>query len=344
MSCGAEAEGNSLFQTLTAGVSFDIPQIDVTGPSFQIPGGMDSELYKEVTRIANSELTTTTLDGTGTFDVLMRGFKAHLKEEYNQSRITGAEYTKAYTALVESAMAQSVQFLLGKDASFWQAMSAQIQAITAKLQLETARVRHTTAQLEALNQEATFALTKMRLANENMQYCIGKFNHEQMLPAQKTGQDIANRTAVYNLDMIMPLQKAGLEHSNSTALFNLQNILPLQKVGLEHNNSIALFNLQAMLPQQHELLVEQTEVQRAQTLDTRSDGSTVVGAVGKQKDLYSQQIESYRRDSELKAAKLFADAWTVQKTVDEGFVAPANFQNPSLDSVLGHIKTNNNLA
>ena len=300
MSCGAEAEGNSLFQTLTAGVSFETPQIDVTGPSFQIPGGMDSELYKEVTRIANSELTTTTLDGTGTFDVLMRGFKAHLKEEYNQSRITGAEYTKAYTALVESAMAQGVQFLLGKDASFWQAMSAQIQAITAKLQLETARVRHTTAQLEALNQEATFALTKMRLANENMQYCIGKFNHEQMLPAQKTGQDIANRTAVYNLDMIMP--------------------------------------------QQYELLVEQTEVQRAQTLDTRSNGITVVGAVGKQKDLYSQQIKSYQRDSELKAAKLFADAWTVQKTVDEGFVAPANFQNPSLDSVLGHIKTNNNLA
>ena len=300
MSCGAEAEGNSLFQTLTAGVSFNIPQIDVTGPSFQIPGGMDSELYTEVTRISNSDLTTTTLDGTGTFDVLMRGFKAHLKEEYNQSRITGAEYTKAYTALVESAMAQGVQFLLGKDASFWQAMSAQIQAITAKLQLETARVRHTTAQLEALNQEATFALTKMRLANENMQYCIGKFNHEQMLPAQKTGQDIANRTAVYNLDMIMP--------------------------------------------QQHELLVEQTEVQRAQTLDTRSDGITVVGAVGKQKDLYSQQIVSYQRDSELKAAKLFTDAWTVQKTVDEGFVAPANFQNPSLDSVLGRIKINNHLT
>ena len=322
MSCGAEAEGNSLFQTLTAGVSFEIPQIDVTGPSFQIPGGMDSELYKEVTRIANSELTTTTLDGTGTFDVLMRGFKTHLKEEYNQSRITGAEYTKAYTALVESAMAQGVQFLLGKDASFWQAMSAQIQAITAKLQLETARVRHTTAQLEALNQEATFALTKMRLANENMQYCIGKFNHEQMLPAQKTGQDIANRTAVYNLDMIMPLQK----------------------VGLEHSNSIALFNLQTMLPQQHELLVEQTEVQRAQTLDTRSDGITVVGAVGKQKDLYSQQIVSYQRDSELKAAKLFTDAWTVQKTVDEDFVAPANFQNPSLDSVLGRIKINNHLT
>lgn len=299
MACGAETEGNALFQTLTAGVDFDIPQIDVNGPNFQIPGGTDSALYHPVSKLTNNDLTTGTLEGSGTFDALMRGFKVHLKEEYNQSRITGAEYTKAYTALVESAMGQGVQYLLGRDASFWQGISAQIQAITAKLQLETARVRHATAQLEALNQEATFALTKMRLANESMQYCISKFNLEQMLPAQKAGQDIANSTATYNRDEI--------------------------------------------LPRQRELLKEQTEVQRAQTLDSRTDGALVVGAVGKQKDLYSQQIKSYQRDSELKAAKLFADAWTVQKTVDEGFVAPANFQNPSLNSVLGHIRTNNNL-
>ena len=300
MACGAETEGNALFQTLTAGVNFDIPQIDINGPNFQIPGGTDSALYHQVSKLTNADLTTGTLEGSGTFDALMRGFKVHLKEEYNQSRITGAEYTKAYTALVESAMGQGVQYLLGRDASFWQGVSAQIQAITAKLQLETARVRHATAQLEALNQEATFALTKMRLANENMQYCIAKFNFEQMLPAQKAGQDIANSTATYNRDEI--------------------------------------------LPRQRDLLKEQTEVQRAQTQDSRTDGALVVGAVGKQKDLYSQQITSYQRDSELKAAKLFSDAWTVQKTVDEGFVAPANFQNPSLNTVLEHIKTNNNLA
>ena len=300
MACGAETEGNALFQTLTAGVNFDIPQIDINGPNFQIPGGTDSALYDQVSKLTNNDLTTGTLEGSGTFDALMRGFKVHLKEEYNQSRITGAEYTKAYTALVESAMGQGVQYLLGRDASFWQGVSAQIQAITAKLQLETARVRHATAQLEALNQEATFALTKMRLANESMQYCISKFNLEQMLPAQKTGQDIANSTATYNRDEI--------------------------------------------LPRQRDLLKEQTEVQRAQTQDSRTDGALVVGAVGKQKDLYSQQIKSYQRDSELKAAKLFSDAWTVQKTVDEGFVAPANFQNPSLNTVLEHIKTNNNLA
>ena len=300
MACGAETEGNALFQTLTAGVNFDIPQIDINGPNFQIPGGTDSALYDQVSKLTNNDLTTGTLEGSGTFDALMRGFKVHLKEEYNQSRITGAEYTKAYTALVESAMGQGVQYLLGRDASFWQGVSAQIQAITAKLQLETARVRHATAQLEALNQEATFALTKMRLANENMQYCIAKFNFEQMLPAQKAGQDIANSTATYNRDEI--------------------------------------------LPRQRDLLREQIEVQRAQTQDSRTDGALIVGAVGKQKDLYSQQIRSYQRDSELKAAKLFSDAWTVQKTVDEGFPAPANLQNPSLNTVLEHIKTNNNLA
>ena len=120
MACGAETEGNALFQTLTAGVNFEIPQIDINGPNFQIPGGTDSALYHQVSKLTNDDLTTGTLEGAGTFDALMRGFKVHLKEEYNQSRITGAEYTKAYTALVESAMGQGVQYLLGRDASFWQ--------------------------------------------------------------------------------------------------------------------------------------------------------------------------------------------------------------------------------
>lgn len=62
-------------------------------------------------------------------------------------------------------------------------------------------------------------------------------------------------------------------------------------------------------------------MQRAQT-DVRTDGSTVTGAVGKQKDLYSQQITSYQRNSELSAARVFSDAWITQKTIGRGFVAP----------------------
>ena len=105
----------------------------------------------------------------------------------------------------------------------------------------------------------------------------------------------------------------------------------------------ALFNASQMLPQQLKLLTEQTEAQRAQTLDTRTDGAVVKGSVGKQKELYSQQITSYQRDAEVKASKLFTDAWITQKTIDEGLNPPNGFTNASIDTILTKLKSNNGL-
>jgi hypothetical protein len=96
---------------------------------------------------------------------------------------------------------------------------------------------------------------------------------------------------------------------------------------------------------QEALIIEQTQVQRAQTMNTRLDGvTTVVGAIGKQKDLYDQQITSYQRDSETKAAKMFSDAWITQKTLDEGLTAPDNFTNATVDIVMEKIRENNGLV
>ena len=67
------------------------------------------------------------------------------------------------------------------------------------------------------------------------------------------------------------------------------------------------------------------------------------GSVGKQKDLYTQQITSYQRDAEVKAAKLFTDAWITQKTIDEGLLAPGAFRNESVNVILRNIKANNNI-
>lgn len=128
-----------------------------------------------------------------------------------------------------------------------------------------------------------------------------------------------------------------------TSKYNLESILPLNKVGLEYQNQQAQYTLSSLMPQQLKLLVEQTEVQRSQTLDVRTDGQLVVGTVGKQKDLYAQQITSYQRDAEVKAARMFSDTWITQKTIDEGLTAPAVFANPSLETIFTNIKTKNGL-
>ncbi len=275
MGCGADTEANALIASLTAGINFEIPEVDLDDDIFDIPGGSDSPIYGELVKLTNADLTTAAINGTGTFDLLMRAFASQLQNEFEKNRITGADYAKAYGALTQGAMTQAVQFLLGRDQAFWAAQLAQVQTITARVQLETAKVQLAQIQLEALNAEATYALTKMKLSTESMTYCVGK----------------------YNLDNILP-----------------QNL---------------------------ELLKEQTEVQRSQTSNTRTDGTTVAGSVGKQKDLYNQQIVSYQRDAEIKASKPFVDAWITMKTIDEGLEPPEGFENDNLDKILKQIMLSN---
>lgn len=277
MSCGAENEANELFGELTEGVDFDFPDIDLSGPEWNLPIDANSPLYQPITPLTIDDLTTKTLDGTGAFDVIMSSVAVHLKSEYNAGRITGAEYSKTWIASMQAALSSATQFVLSKDTAKWQAVTAQIQALTAKVELQTAKANMLGKQAEANMMAANFALSKMKLATEAKTYCI--------------------------------------------AAFNLDNMLPVQL----------------------ELVKEQREAQRAQTMDTRSDGATVMGSVGAQRSLHLQQITSYQRDAELKMTKLFTDAWTVMKTMDEGLTPPTSFTNANIDLLLGKVKTKNGL-
>lgn len=278
---------NSLSTELLAGTDFSVTIPDFSDDDFKVPEhGADDPLFQPIPRLSIADLTagSDSLTGSGAFDQLMKGFKAHLKGEYDAGRISGSEYTKAYIACTEAAMANGVQFLMNRDTAYWQAVNAQLQAraaevavVIARVQLEAEKTRLQTLRIEALNQQAQYAINKIRLASESVQY--------------------------------------------DTAVYNLANILPQQKV----------------------LLQEQIEAQRAQTLDNRTDGAVVKGSVGKQKELYAQQITSYQRDAEMKAAKVFIDAWTVMKTIDEGLAPPTGFSNANLDTILTSIKTKNGI-
>ena len=284
-SCNAASEANGIMESLNV-EDLDLPPLDIGSALFTFPGGTDSAMYKDIPSIGVSDLTTRTVKGDGAFDAMMESFSVHLKEEYTRGRITGAEYSKAYTALAESAMQGGITFLLGKDQAFWQSQISQLQALTARVQFETAKAALVAQRAEALSNKASYALTKLKLATEEATYC----------------------TAVYNLTKLMPEQKANLIT-------------------------------------QGRLLYWQTEAACAQTSDTHSElGGPIQGILGKQKELYAQQIISYQRDSEYKAAKVFTDAWVAQKTIDEGLLAPTNFTNASVDAVLTKLKTNNGLS
>lgn len=281
MGCGAETEANTIFPILIGNEDFSLPNVDLSEWKYTLPLTQDDDLYKTVEPLDINKVASGINSPTGTayFDILMRSAGAHLKMEFEAGRISGGEYTKAYIAIIESAMAGALNFAVQRDQSFWATKAAQIQAITALSQMETAKVQYASVKFQALDSKASYALSKMKLSTESITYCTGKYQLEQILPAQKL------------------------------------------------------------------LLSEQTEAQRAQTSDKRMDGVTnIAGVLGKQKDLYGQQIISYKRDAEVKAAKLFTDAWITMKTMDEGLLPPTNFQNTSLDAILADLKTNNELG
>lgn len=281
--CGAETLANQLIGTLTTGVDFDVPAVDLNGPEFALP---DAALFSApVTKLTNEDLTQRKKDGLGTFDYLMSGFAAHLQHEFEKGRITGSEYTKAYIALTEGAMSNATQFLLGRDQAYWAAITAQLQAqaaqaavITARVQLAAAKVQLVALQYEANTNKVNYALSKMKLSESSMAFCIARYNYTELLPLQKL------------------------------------------------------------------LVSEQVDTQRGQTTDLRQDGTPITGQIGKQKDLYTQQITSYIRDAEIKAAKIFSDAWITMKTIDEGLLPPDGFTNASLDTILTALKLNNELG
>lgn len=343
MSYGAETEAASVLTAVTSGVSFTLPTVDLTDPLLKLPTALTDKMYAKITGPATSDLTSGTVGGAGVFDTLMQTIGAHLTAERDKNRITGNEYTQAYIQLVQAAMGNAVQFTLGKEQAFWEAQKAQAASITARVQLETAKVELAKTQLEALTVKANYALATVKLASESIAYGISKYQLDNLLPASLAKLN-AETTSEATRNTLLASQKTGQDTSNSTASYNLSYLMPVQLNTATTAQQTAEYNRVTLQPQQFALLVEQTNVQRAQTADLRQDSQGVAGLIKSQKDLYAQQILSYKRDSEIKATKVFTDAWTVQKTVDDGLAAPGNFSNTSLDGILDHIKFNNGLS
>lgn len=305
MSCDADTAANALVAALIAGKDFSIPVIDLDDPAYELP---EDDLIAPPAPLTNALLTEKVVDGDGTFDVIMTSIGAHLGGQFEKSRITGAEYAKVYMEALGVALQGAIQYLTTKDTAYWQAIRAQMEARTAAVQLVESRVNLVTA-------KTRLAIAQLEAANQEAQYALTKM--------KVATEEIGYCTAKYNLDYILPAQKLVLEDQHNTATYQLANILPAQK----------------------QLITEQMETQRANTSNTRSDGVTaVVGMVGKQKDLYTQQITSYQRDAEVKTAKLFTDAWITMKTIDEGLLPPTNFNNTSIDAILADLKTNNSIG
>ena len=105
-----------------------------------------------VTTIDIADVTTGSLDGTGSFDVLMQTMTLHLMREYTAGRITGDIYAKAYIEVLNATLAQATQFVVSQAqvAANDELLAAQIRQIDSNILTNEAQVRQIDAQIELL--------------------------------------------------------------------------------------------------------------------------------------------------------------------------------------------------
>jgi hypothetical protein len=183
-----------------------------------------------------------------------------------------------------------------------------------------------------------------------------------MLGRQKDAVIEDIRAKAFNVDNVLPIQldlvkeqreseRANTLDKRSDNVTVVAGVIGLQKRNLTADASTKEFGLAQTLPTQITLLgkqilltTEQAEAERSKTLDTRSDNSTIVkGMNGKQKDLYTQQIDSFIKDAKHKAAKMYLDGWITSKTLDENLATPTQLDVPSVSAVLLSLRSANGL-
>lgn len=101
-----------------------------------------------VPAITTAALTTSTVYGTGVYDILMRSMKAHLEQEYDKNRIRGPEYATVYLGSLEAVLKASMDFLLQRDKA-----SLENQLLEARLALEAVQLQKAQQELDLLVQQ-----------------------------------------------------------------------------------------------------------------------------------------------------------------------------------------------
>lgn len=306
------AEAISEAATLFLGLTVDAPPMPVFPPApeidIEIPDALPTDLTGAVTIPTINDLTSGAVAGDGVFDRMMSALNAHIEAQYHKGVIAQSDVAKVYVAAIETTFPQAVQFLLTSQTAYWQAKLVQIQTQnawleraklnaeiqTAKLIAYKAQADAFTAQVNAGTAAATFANAKLALVAT-----LQQINSQETVEAKNQADYDASYVQTHST-----LPGGGT-------------------IGGMAEKDMALKTSQILTQtKQQNLFDAQTNVQRAQTYNTNTDGSIVTGIIGVQKDLYNQQISSYEQDAKNKGVKVVADLWTSAKALDDSVQSP----------------------
>ena len=248
-----------------------------------------------------AEITDGCPSGEGVFDQLMKSVKSHLKEEYDEQRIRGSEYTQVYLGGLQGAMSQAIQWQLG-------AQIAENQAALIAVQIEAQE-----KQVLLLEEQRQQLIAQTALIVEQTE---GQTLNNLNIAKQGVILDVQEEQIVKGIELTTA-QILQTEEATLTATYGRENTLPAQVA----------------------ILTQKLITEEAQTKDVTAQG-TVTGVLGKQKELYGKQTDGFDRDAEQKAARIVADVWGIAVSADvTGDSIPTEVNVTNMDEMLVDLKT-----
>lgn len=256
-----------------------------------------------------SDLTQTTLDGSGVFDTLMRSMKAHLEAEYQKGRIKGTEYSTVYLGSLTAVLDASLNFLLQREKVALEAelMAQQVLVAQAEVQKANAQVQIAGVELLKVGIEKDILLLSKDKIPAEIAHLEAQTEVARQQQINLASEELHTRA------------KTTLTANQATNAVTEGLVLAAQKCKLDAEYDLVLGNT-LKTASETTLLGQKTVTEKAQVSALGVDADSVIG---KQKALYGAQTAGFARDAEQKAAKLMADTWNVRRTTDEGTVADA---------------------
>lgn len=232
--------------------------------------------------IKTTDLTTGEVSGSGFFDELMRTSKAHLLDEFKKGRITGVEYSQVYRGVSQGNLQVASQFLLQQDINNQQTLLLQEQIIQAKKQNE---------------------LAEQQLVQSKYATYTAEYTYNNILPLQKA--QLEEQVALVQLQYTQ-LELQNLLTQEQTKLVTVQIASELGKTvtPTEGLNKVAFDKGNAEIA----ILEKKLAGEAAQTEGTVE---TTNGLIGAEMQLKKVQADSFLRDAEQKATKLYSDVFAV---------------------------------
>lgn len=239
------------------------------------------------------------------------------KQEVINLTLQGVIYNKQAEKLEQEILVEQQQVLnmqqqVLKTAAEVSMLAKQEDKIDAEIAIAYQQLTQTAAEIELIHARTDLVLAQIASENQN----TAKIQAEVILMGKQGNKlDEEVQMLIFQRTNVLPEELIKLQKETGTGTYNGNGLLDKQ-ITVQHNQGNLLISQGTKTDKEALLIMEKTEVEKAQYASNAVRSVDEDSVIGRQKELYYQQAEGFKRDAEQKAAKIMADIFAVRKSAD----------------------------